>query len=226
VTHDARPIAPGGDASGWLGLEIMHQGVDWSVILALGDGTVRVRVPVGGPARKAAPIGLVTGDYVVSLNGKSYEALQADVPPIGSKVAVKAVRNGVVIWTEITVGRKPKPITKTLPPAVPCGAPVKRSERLQWLMRVTGMSGLTALDKALAARLMVRYVNRDGVAYPSIDRLAGDLDVTRSSIERAITRLCCAGFVAVTSGRAAGRSNNYTLTWPDAGNVIRLRPPS
>jgi hypothetical protein len=211
---------------GWLGLEIMDQAVDWNVILALGDGTVRVRVPTSSPARKAAPIGLVNGDYVVSLNGQSYEALHADIPPIGSKVAVKAVRNGVVIWTEITVVRKLKPVTKAVPVAVPCGAPVKRKERPQWLMRVTGMSGLTALDKALATRLTVRYVNREGIAYPGIDRLAGDLGVARSSIERAITRLRRAGFLVVTSGRAVGRSNSYTLTWPDPGNVIRLRPLS
>jgi hypothetical protein len=177
VTHDGYPLAPSGDAPGWLGLEIKDQAVDWNVILALGDGAVCVRVPVSSPARKAVPIGLMTGDFVISLNGKSYSVFHdADVPPIGSKVAVKAVRTGVVIWTEITVGRKPRPITKTLPPAVPCGAPVKRKERLQWLMRVTGQSGLTPLDKALAARLMVRYVNRDGIAYPGIDRLAGDLD--------------------------------------------------
>jgi hypothetical protein len=225
VTHDTCPFEPSGD-SGWLGLEVMDHAVDWSVVLALGDGTMRIRVPVGSPARKAAPISLVTGDYVVSLNGKSYEAFHADVPPIGSKVAVKAVRNGVVIWTEITVGRKTKPITKILQPAVPCGVPVKRKERLQWLMRVTGVSGLTPLDKALAARLMVRYVNRDGIAYPGIDRLAGDLGVKRRAIEHAITRLHRAGFVAVISGRAVGRANSYTLTWPDLSNVIRLRPPS
>jgi hypothetical protein len=224
VTYDPRPVAPAGDAPGWLGLEIMDRGVDWNVILALGEGTVRVRVPASSPARKAAPIGLATGDYVVSLNGKSYEAFHADVPPIGSKVAAKAVRNGDVIWTEITVGRKPKPIAKVAPPAVPCGAAVKRKERLKWLTRVTGMSGLTALDKALAARLMVRYVNREGVAYPGIDRLAGDLCMKRRAIEHAITRLRRAGFIAVTSGRAIGRANSYILTWPDLSNVIRLHP--
>jgi hypothetical protein len=224
LTHDGYPLAPSGDAPGWLGLEIKDQAVDWNVLLARGDGAVCVRVPVSSPARKA---GLMTGDFVISLNGKSYSAFHdADIPPIGSKVVVKAVRNGVVIWTEITVSRKPRPITKTLPPAVPCGTPVKRKERLQWLMRVTGLSGLAVLDKALAARLMVRYVNRDGVAYPGIDRLAGDLGVARSSIEHAIIRLRRAGFVAVISGRAAGRTNSYTLTWPDVGNVVRLRPPS
>jgi hypothetical protein len=226
VTYDPRLMVPGGAAYGWLGLEIMDQGMDWNVILALGDGTVRVRVPVGSPARKAVPISLVTGDYVVSLNGKSYEAFHADVPQIGSKVAVKALRNGGVIWTEITVGRKPKPVAKVVQPAIPCGAPVKRKERWQWLTRVTGMSGLTPLDKALATRLMVRYVNRDGVAYPGIDRLAGDLGVKRRAIEHAITRLRRAGFVAVTSGRTVGRVNNYTLTCPDLSNVIRLRPPN
>jgi hypothetical protein len=223
--HDVGATARGNDA-GWLGLEIMDQGVDWNVILALDDGTVRVRVPAGSPAKKAMPIGLVSGDYLVSLNGQSFEAFHANTPPIGSKVAAKAVRNGVVIWTEITIGRKPKSVANTLPPAVPCGYPVKRKERWQWLARVTGMSGLTALDKAVGTRLMVRYTNRDGIAYPGIDRLAGDFDVQRRAIERAITRLRRAGLVAVISGRTVGRTNRYTLTWPDLSNVVRLRAPS
>jgi hypothetical protein len=66
---------------GWLGLEILDgSAVDWKTIVALGEGTVCVRVAAACPARKE---GLRTKDYVRSINGIGFEAFHASGLQIG-----------------------------------------------------------------------------------------------------------------------------------------------
>jgi PDZ domain len=217
--------------AGWLGLEILQHTVDWKLCVQLGDGTVRVRVDAGSPANKA---GIKTGDYVISINGVSLEEFEAGGLRIGTKAIIKAHREGQVIFAEVTIRPRPKPKRqKQLPLApcavVPCGADVERNERLKWLDQVTGDHMLRPIDKLVAVRLMVRYANRfTGIAYPSIKKLAADLGVARRSVDFAVKRLHRAGYHDLKSGKAEGRSNEYTATWPaptanvTSANVIRL----
>jgi hypothetical protein len=208
---------------GWLGLEALDRGVDWKTIVALGAETVCVRVDVRSPAKKA---GLRTGDYVIEINTATFEAFHAGGLQPGTRAVIKAWRDGQVIWGEATISLRPKPARKEKLSVVPCGADVARNDRLKWLTHVTGDPVLLVADKALAARLMVRYANRSGVSWPGIKRLAADLGVARRTIDYSIQRLHRAGYVDIKSGKKEGRSNEYTLTWPalSSANVHRLRP--
>jgi DNA-binding MarR family transcriptional regulator len=113
--------------------------------------------------------------------------------------------------------RRPKPFM------VPCGADVDRTERLKWLSALTGRPFLSLAAKALAARLMAKYADRQGVAYPSIGRLARDLGVSLSTMNRTVAELHRAGFIDIVSGKKGGRPNHYTLTWPASGKATIIR---
>jgi hypothetical protein len=107
---------------------------------------------------------------------------------------------------------------------LPCGASVTRNERFKWLSRITGDPRLLPMDKALAARLVLYYLNRKGEAYPAHDTLANGLSVSVSSVKRSIVKLQRAGLLRVISGRKRGRSNCYSLSWPNdpGSNVVRI----
>jgi hypothetical protein len=217
IGNGTKPSEPG-----WLGLEALQYTVDWNLCSKLGEGTVCVRVEPGSPASRK---GLKTRDYVLSVNGVSFEVFQASGLQLGAKAIIKAYRDGQIIWAEITIGARPKPTRKEKLPSVRCGAEVPRSERWKWLNRVTGDPALRLADKLLAVRLMVRFLNRHtGVAYPGIKKLAADLGVARRSIDYALERLHRTGYIDIISGRKVGRSNVYTPTWPASGstNVLRM----
>src|SRR5262249_35095209 len=90
VLDTGRPPAHGPNLvcspQGWLGLEILQQTVDWQLCLALGDGTVCVRVEPGSPAKK---VGIRTGDYCRSVNGMSLETFNESQPAAGSVALLK-----------------------------------------------------------------------------------------------------------------------------------------
>jgi|SRR5258705_838958 hypothetical protein len=109
------------------------------------------------------------------------------------------------------------------PFVVPCGADVERTDRLKWLSAVTGRPFLSLAAMALAARLMAKYADRQGVAYPSVGRLARDLGVSLSTMNRAVAELHRAGFIDIVSGKKGGRPNHYTLTWPACGKPTILQ---
>jgi hypothetical protein len=229
--RDGQPsIGSGGKPSepGWLGLELLDgDKVDWKTIVALGDGTVRVRVAAPSPARKA---GLRSKDYVISINGVNFEKFHAGGLQVGTKAVIKAWRDGGPLWIEAEIVARPrlKPRNEG-PPAVACGAAVGRDERLKWLSQMSGSAVLHSLDKALALRLMVRYASRyTGIAKVGVRKLAADLGMSPRSIADAISRLHRAGYINIKSGKKGGLSNEYTPTWPSASgaNVLRLRPPA
>src|SRR5713101_8041976 len=159
----AKPIAPG-----YLGLNEMTQAVNWQLALDLGRGVARVMVAPRSPAKKA---GIASGDYVVSINGTTFEAFSAKPPPVGAVALVKVFREGKgFLLFDATLAEEPLPkAARRIPPikSVPCGAPVTRGERLKWLSRITGDPRLSPRDKAVAARLALYYLNRCGEAYPA-----------------------------------------------------------
>src|ERR1700687_4771062 len=86
---------------GWLGLEVLDgNAVDWKTVVALGEGTVCVRVAARCSARKE---GLRTKDYVRSINGASFETFHAAGLQIGAKAIIKAWRDGREIYAEVEV---------------------------------------------------------------------------------------------------------------------------
>jgi hypothetical protein len=219
IGNGANPSDPG-----WLGLEVLQHAVDWKLWAELGDGTACVRVDPGSPAAKA---GIRTGDYVTLVNGTTIEAFMAGRPVAGTTAVIKALRKGLgVQFFEAVLAKRPavKP-ARASKPAIPCGLPVQRNEKLKWLAYVSGESTLNALDKAIAMRLVAYYVNKKGDAYPSHATLARINNVCVRSVQRSISNLHRHGALSVVSRKKEGRSNLYSPCWPEpGGKVVQFGP--
>jgi Helix-turn-helix domain len=84
--------------------------------------------------------------------------------------------------------------------------------RLQWLEEVATDKRMRGLPLACATLLATRYVNRkNGLAWPSVDRLASELQTDRRNCRRALDRLVDAGWIGRSIGGGRGRSNRYHL---------------
>jgi PDZ domain/Helix-turn-helix domain len=226
--RDGLPSIVGGASSselGWHGIQILHHPVDWPLCYQLGDGTVCVRVDPGSPARKA---GLKTGDYLISVNGTTFEAFSEGRPIAGTTAVIKAFRKGagVQYLEAVLIARpSPRPVTTRLcRPAIPCGRPVERNGKLKWLALVSRKSTLTPLDKAIATLLMTYYCNRKGDAYPSHATLARINNVCVRSVQRSISNLHRHGLLSVASRKKEGRSNLYSPCFPEepSGKVVQI----
>jgi membrane-associated protease RseP (regulator of RpoE activity) len=223
--NSANGERPETNASGYLGLEQMTHAVDWRLVRDLDGDASRVAVAPRSPARKA---GIRSGDYVVSINGSTFEAFNANPPPVGAVALVKVFRAGtgfLLFDATLTDKPLPKPAQRSRAFAsTSCGQPVARNDRFKWLSRTTGDPRLSPRDKALAARLVVYYLNRGGEAFPAHNTIATELGASVSSVKRSIENLRRAGLLHVVSGRIQGRSNRYSLCWPaeHASNVVPI----
>jgi hypothetical protein len=84
--------------------------------------------------------------------------------------------------------------------------------RMQWLEAVARDKRMRGLPSACATLLATRYVNsKNGMAWPSIDRLASELHTDRRNCRRALDRLVDAGWIGRSIGGGRGRSNRYHL---------------
>jgi DNA-binding transcriptional MocR family regulator len=97
---------------------------------------------------------------------------------------------------------------------------------MAWVNQVSGDRRLNPLEKSLAVRICMKYLNRDGKAWPSHQTLARDMNRSVASIKRAQTALQVLGLLRVESGRRTGRSSRYSIHWPtdSHGYVVRPRP--
>src|SRR5215475_4931669 len=145
-------------ALGYLGLKEMTHAVNWQLALDLGDGVARVMVAPRSPAKKA---GIASGDYVVSINGTTFEAFSAKRPPVGAVALVKVFREGKgFLLFDAMLSEQPRPKTPQRTPLIesaPCGAPAARGGRLKWLSGIAGDPRLSPRDKAIATRLALYY---------------------------------------------------------------------
>lgn len=79
---------------------------------------------------------------------------------------------------------------------------------------------LTAYELAVLAAIHSRYPN----AYPSLDLLAHDAGMSRSSAQRTLVSLQEKGLVEVESGKDKGRTNDYILSTAFFGGGRSQRP--
>jgi membrane-associated protease RseP (regulator of RpoE activity) len=225
----AEPAKPPGP--GWSGIVLQEDCDDWpafsQLMMIFDDGLAFVHVT---PFSPAAGAGLKSGDFVKNVDGIPLAKFNESPPLAGTSVIVEAHRKGLgdlkfeVVLAE-TPAIKPKsrakPPRQPMPGAVACGARVTPTERPRWLNQCTGHPGLQPVDKALAARIVSKYVNKSGKCWPGHTLLASDMGVSVSTIQRSIARLNRSGLVAVACGRGRGTSNTYEITWPgQAGSKI------
>lgn len=81
-------------------------------------------------------------------------------------------------------------------------------DRIRFIDALNTSPQLTLLERSIGIRLICLYNPGRGGAWPSFDRLASDLSVTRRSIYRAIGNLLAEGWFGCMS-RGKGRSNLY-----------------
>jgi biotin operon repressor len=75
-------------------------------------------------------------------------------------------------------------------------------------------SGIGSFAAVAVAGVIRKYYNNEtGAAWPSLQRMADNLGVSRASIQRAVKALEEKGYLSHTRG-AEGRSNRYRLTIP------------
>lgn len=211
---------------GWLGLEELPTDDNWQLRMQIGDHVARVRVLPNSPAKS---VGMMTGDYVVSVNGRPFAEFEAAPPAAGAIAIIEVFRapHGRMLFDPVLIAR-PAELKRTRPlqgPQVACGEPVERKHRLRWCNEISVHPALTIADKALASLIALRYLSRAGTAFPAHATLARDLNVAARTIKRSIARLHHCGLLQISSGKRRGRSNTYSLSWPlRAGSNVAYLP--
>jgi len=99
-----------------------------------------------------------------------------------------------------------------------------------WLFRALAHDKLLASEKAVAAYLALRF-NREagGVAWPSLQTIAHDVHIARSTAAKAIDNLKAHGFIEVKSGGGRrspreGISNRYRMLPSDTSDCNAEKP--
>ena len=96
---------------GYLGVRIQPMGDDMAESLGLPHNRGEL-VQAVEPGKAGAQAGILTGDVVISVNGKeitreqSLSFLVANTPP-GSRVPVELIRNGQKMTLQATIGKRP-----------------------------------------------------------------------------------------------------------------------
>jgi hypothetical protein len=201
--------------AGWLGLHRTDSQIDFALLMRIGADAVKITVTHGGPADDA---GVRSGDYLVSINGSTFREYMAAPSPPGRPVVVKVYRPGIGdgLFEIKTLERTTRKAVFTKPskPIAP-GRCVERNERLQWLGRVSGRPHLGTVGIAVAARLVSYYCSKSqNRAWPKHRSIAADLGISVPSVKRGIEALRYDGFLSIRSGKNAGGSNSYVMTWP------------
>lgn len=211
----------------WLGLEEMPLGdVDWQYRIDLGDGVVCVRVAAGGPADRA---GIKTGDFLISINGKSWDEYNDTIPNVGEPALLDLHRRDSpplsfhFLHEGIPCRRQPR--RRRLPMFL-SGAEVDHLYRNKWFADLSLNPKIKDRAVRVAGLLAFKYYSRKTRdAYPSLATLAEDCDCSVSSIQRAVQNLYEYGLIRILSGSKKGGSNRYRLCHPavPCGGIIPMR---
>lgn len=102
--------------------------------------------------------------------------------------------------------------------AMPTDPTKRAAAKWRAVEAMTASDRLGALDVRIGVRIVARYMNAAGEAWPSGETLAKDSGCTRRAVINSISRLVEAGFLAVKPGRGRatggdGRANRYTIEW-------------
>jgi hypothetical protein len=195
---------------GYLGLRERSIEVDWKKVADHGPCVI---VAYRGPAWRA---GVRSKDFVVSINGRSYDAFHSAMPEAGTLVVIVVWRKGLgrLIFAG-QLGTVPKPRTQPSSPlfaATSPGKSVTKKERPIFIGFISKHPDLEALDTRLLC-LLLNYEGERGI-FPKRRMLAHSLRRSLSTLDRSKRRCQRAGMLRVQSGKLRRRSNNYFVTWP------------
>jgi hypothetical protein len=217
-----RPDAPAPAVRGWHGMTLRtHRYYDWSAWAAADPNGNAVLVDIA-PWSPAATAGIMSGDYVVSIDGESLDVWDAHGAPVGAHVHVVCYRPAaaahqtadVVLAPRPARQRRQRPPRPARHPQVVSGRRLGTKQRLQWQQAMGTDHALTARARDVARELATHYADRTNIAFPGRATLARDLGVSVRTIDRAVTTLRHRGWIRVVSGRRTGEANRYILTWP------------
>lgn len=196
--------------AGHLGLTERSIEVDWKAVDEHGPCVI---VAPRSPAWKAR---LRSGDFIVSINGMTYEAFHSALPAAGTPFEIVAWRKRQGEFTVIgQLGTIPKPSSdfSLRLPATPSGKPVSKKERPLFVQGfISNNPDLEAIDTRLLSRLL-NYEGHKGII-PKRETLARDLRRSLSTVDRSLRRCKRAGVLRVASGKFQGKWNTYFVTWP------------
>jgi hypothetical protein len=208
LTPDLTTTGPG-----FLGLVQTIVNVDWSLVTQYGP---RVTVAPRSPAWRT---GLRNGDYIVSIDAKSFDAFHNDPAPPGTPVRIEFFRPrfGInAVFAEM--GRSPKlantrhPALRRAPPAL-AGARVEKSERPEFVQRfIPRHQGLKHSDIKLLMTLLESEGSKGIVIRASV--LASLMNCSLRTVRRAIAQCRYFGLLRVTSGKTRRHANSYEVCQP------------
>jgi hypothetical protein len=205
------PGSPPAAIPGYLGLTERTILVDWESVAQRGPC---VFVASRSPAWKA---GVKDGDFVISINGVSYDAFHSALSSPGTIFRLVAWREGLGKITLVgQLGVTPK--TRSALPwedssATPSGKPVTKAERPLFVQGfVSAHPGLEAVDTRLLS-VLLNYEGRKGII-PTRRSLADKLHCSLSTLDRSKRRCLHEGVLRIESGKPLRRSNRYYVTWP------------
>jgi hypothetical protein len=204
---------PSTTVPGFLGLVQTIVNVDWSLVAKYGP---RVTVAPRSPAWRR---GLRTGDYIVSIDSKSFDAFHTDPPPPGTPLRIEFFRPrfGVnAVFAE--VGSPPKsangrePALRRAPPAL-AAARVVKSERPEFVQRfIPRHPGLEHSDVKLLMTLLEIEGPKGIKIRASV--LATYMHCGVRTVWRSIDRCQYFGLLRVDSGKTKRTANSYEVCWP------------
>lgn len=195
---------------GYLGLTERLIEVDWKTVTARGPCVI---VAPRSPAWRG---GLRSGDFVVSINGMTYDAFHSTLPAAGTIFTIVAWRQPLGEFTVLgRVAAIPTPSSESSSalPAKPSGRPVIRKERPLFVQGyISKHPDLMALDTRLLS-LLLNHEGAKGI-YPKRITLARSLRCSLSTLDRSMRRCKQVGLLRIESGKSRRRSNRYFVTWP------------
>lgn len=93
--------------------------------------------------------------------------------------------------------------------------------RFEWYKAILQLTSIPSSTKAVAGALAIEFANdKTGKICPSQETLAAYLNLSVSTVKRAIRQMVQMGWLTRTEGRGAGNTTHYNLVAP--GKIVRF----